>query len=102
VDSKVSQLEEGHKKNNILIFGLEERKDEGYFDTLGAVMKVLRESAKLEIWNGSIDYATRLGRRGQQPILVKFTSSSVKVEVLRNTKNIAGSQIRVKDFLVNG
>jgi hypothetical protein len=37
---QVSQLDEGHRKSNILIFGLEERKDVGYFDTciLGAVM----------------------------------------------------------------
>jgi hypothetical protein len=32
-DNKVSQLEEGYRKNNIRIFGLEERMDEGYFDT---------------------------------------------------------------------
>jgi hypothetical protein len=30
LDGKVSHLEEGHRKNNILIFGLEVRKDEGY------------------------------------------------------------------------
>jgi hypothetical protein len=41
-NGKVSQLEEGHRKNNIVIFGLEERKDEGYFDTLGAMMKFMR------------------------------------------------------------
>jgi hypothetical protein len=26
-----------HRKNNIMIFGLEDRKDKGYFNTLGAV-----------------------------------------------------------------
>jgi chromosome segregation ATPase len=41
VEGKGSQLE-GHRTNNILIFGLEERKDVGYFHTLGAVMKFLR------------------------------------------------------------
>jgi hypothetical protein len=33
VDRKVRQLG-GHRKRNILIFGLEEGRDEGYFDTL--------------------------------------------------------------------
>jgi hypothetical protein len=47
VDGKVSPLE-GHRKNNILISGLEEREDMRYFDTLGAVMTFLRESMKLE------------------------------------------------------
>jgi hypothetical protein len=55
MDDKVSQLEEGHKKNDILISGLEGRKEEEYFDTLGAMMKVLRESVKLEVMNGRID-----------------------------------------------
>jgi hypothetical protein len=40
MDGKVSQLE-GHRKNNIFIFGLNERKDEGYFDTLGAMMNIM-------------------------------------------------------------
>jgi hypothetical protein len=33
MDVKVSQLDEGHRKNNRLISGLEKRKDEGYPDT---------------------------------------------------------------------
>jgi hypothetical protein len=95
------QLEEGHRKNNILIFLMEERKDEGYFDTLGAMMKVLRESIKLKILNGSTDYVARQARRrNQRPILVEFISFLVKLEVLRDTNNQVGSQIRVdKDFL---
>jgi hypothetical protein len=79
---KVSQLEEGHRKNNILIFGLQERKEEGYFDTLGDVMKFLRESMRLRVSNTSTDYAARLGRREQRPISVKRTSFSMTLGVL--------------------
>jgi hypothetical protein len=44
VDDKVSELEEELGKNNLLIFGFEDRKDEGYYDALlQAVTKVLRE-----------------------------------------------------------
>jgi hypothetical protein len=65
-------------------------------DTLGAVKKFLTGSMKQEVSNRSM---TRLGRRGQRPILVKLTSFSLKLEVLRNTRNLAGSQIRAdKDF----
>jgi hypothetical protein len=39
---------------------------------------------KLEILNDSTDYMTRLGS-SQQPVLVKFTCFSVKLEVLKNT-----------------
>jgi hypothetical protein len=63
-------------------------------------MKDQRESMKLEVLKGSIEYVTRLGRsRGQRLILVKFTSFSVKFEVLRKAANLTDSQIRAdEDF----
>jgi hypothetical protein len=65
------------------------------------MIKVLRETIKMEVSNGSTDYVTRLERGGGQwPNLVKFTSFSVKLEVLRNTKSSVGSQIRVDDFFL--
>jgi hypothetical protein len=60
VDGKLKRLEEGHRKNNILIFGLEERTD---FDRLDVVMEFLRETMGHEVLNGSIDYVARLGKR---------------------------------------
>jgi hypothetical protein len=49
--------------------------------------------------NGSIDFVAKLGkRRGQRPILVKFTSFLVKLEVLRYTGSLAGLQIRRDNF----
>jgi hypothetical protein len=55
---------------------------------------------KLETLNGSIDCVARLGKRsGKRPTLVKLTSFSMKLEVLRKTKNLAGSEFRVdEDF----
>jgi hypothetical protein len=63
VDRKVRQLKEGHRENNILIFGFEERRDKGYFDSRGVMMMFLRERVKLEVLNGSINCVTRLGKR---------------------------------------
>jgi hypothetical protein len=51
---------------------------------------------------GSIDFTTRLGRRkGQRPIgpLVKFTAFAMKLQVLKNTKLLVDSNIRIdEDF----
>lgn len=60
----------------------------------------LNESVKLKVSNNTIDYVIRLGRKRKlQPILVKFMSFAVKLEVLKNTKKLAGLQIQVdKDF----
>jgi hypothetical protein len=41
----------------------------------------------------------RLGRKkGLRPNFVIFTSFAVKLEMLRNSGNLAGSRIRVEDF----
>jgi hypothetical protein len=100
VNEKVKWLENEHRKNSILIFGLEERRGESYFDTLGVAKKFLRETINLEILNGSIDYMARVGKRsGERPILMKLTSFLMKLEVLWKTKNIAGSKFGVdEDF----
>lgn len=65
VEGKVSQLEKMHGKNNVLIFGLEEWKEEGYFNTL-YMMKFLKDLLKLKVLIGSNDYVSRLGRRREQ------------------------------------
>jgi chromosome segregation ATPase len=75
VNEKIKWLENGHRKNNILIFGLEERRGERYSDTLEVAKKFLRETMKLEVLNESIDYVARVGNRsGERPILMKLTS----------------------------
>jgi hypothetical protein len=92
VNEKVKWLENGHRKNNILI--LLDGGEESYFDTLEVAKKFLRETMKLEILNRSIDYVAWVGKRsGEQTILVKLTSFSMKLEVLRKTKNLAGSKV---------
>jgi chromosome segregation ATPase len=48
VNEKVKGLEDGHRKNNLLIFGMKERRVESYFDALEVVKKFLRETMKLE------------------------------------------------------
>jgi GTP-binding protein EngB required for normal cell division len=55
---------------------------------------------RLEMTEGSTDFTTRLGRRnGQCPILVKFTPFAIKLKVLKNTKLLVDSKIRIyEDF----
>jgi hypothetical protein len=52
---------------------------------------------KVDVMNWHIDSVMRIGRRrGSQPILVRFTSYSKKIEVLKGTQNLAGTNIRIK------
>jgi hypothetical protein len=89
-------LEGQRRRNNILIFGVEEYTNEGYFDSLKIVEDVFRMEMIVEMPNWHIDSVTRLEKRkGSRPILVRFTWSSNKYEILLNSRILAGSGIRI-------
>jgi hypothetical protein len=93
-------LGEEKEKNNIIIFGLQERGDETYFETLDMIVKLRGDKMGVEISKENIEYLTRLGRRrGERPILIKFTTLFKKHEVLRNKRNLSGTKIRVDEDL---
>jgi hypothetical protein len=102
LENKVRNGDDERRKNNIIIFGLEEQREE-YFGTLDSAVKWLNETMKVEVNkvnNENIDYVARIGiRKGERPILVKFISFTKKLEVLGNKKNLAGSKIRVEEDL---
>jgi hypothetical protein len=100
VDEKIRHLEDEKRKNNIIIFGLQEKGDESYLETLELTVKFLRDTMGAEVSKENIDYVTRIGRKsGGRPILVKFTTFFKKLEVWRNKKNLAGTKIRMDDDL---
>jgi hypothetical protein len=85
------------RKNNLIVFGLEERNGEKYEDTLKMVEQLVMEKMGVQEIQGHIDYVKRLGRsRGNRPIFVKLTTFSKKLEVLKNTSKLAGSRIKVE------
>lgn len=54
---------------------------------------------KAEIMNWNTDYVTRTGRRrGQWRILVKFTTFTKRLEVVKYMRNLVGIMITVDDF----
>jgi hypothetical protein len=89
-------LEGQRRRNNILIFEVEECPKEGYFDTLKIVEEVFRMKMRVEMANWTTDSASRLGKRKRsRPILVRFTSYSKKCEIFLNTRILAGTGIRI-------
>jgi hypothetical protein len=62
------------------------------------VVKFLGKKTKIEISGENINYVTRLGRRrGERPILIKFTTFAKKLEVWENKRNLIGTKIRVDE-----
>jgi hypothetical protein len=85
------------RKNNLIVFGLEERNGERYEDMQKIVEQLVMEKMGVHGIQGHTDYVTRPGRsRGNRPIFVKFTTFSKKLEVLKNTRKLTGSKIRVE------
>jgi hypothetical protein len=81
-EEKLRHLDEERRKNNIIIFGLQERGDESYLETMDMVVKFLCDKMRVEISRENIAYVTRLGRRrGERPILIKLTTFFKKLEV---------------------
>jgi hypothetical protein len=73
LENKLRNGDEEKRKNNIIIFGLREQREENYFGTLDMVVKWLSETMKVEVNKANIDYVTQIGRnKGEQPILVRF------------------------------
>jgi hypothetical protein len=84
------------RNNNLLIFGKDEYPHESYFDMLKINEEFLRMKMKVDVMNWHIDSVMRIGRRGSRLILVGFTSSSKKIEVLKVTRNSVGTNIRIE------
>jgi hypothetical protein len=84
------------QKNNTLIFGLQEEKNESYMEIVLVIETFLRDTIRTEIVNWNIGYMKRLGRRREERlILARFTSFTKILEVLRHIRNLVGTKIRV-------
>jgi hypothetical protein len=80
-EEKLRHLDEERRKN-IIIFGLQERGDESDLEMMDMVVKFLYDKMRVEISRENIDYVIKLGRRrGERPILIKFTMFFKKLEV---------------------
>jgi hypothetical protein len=73
---------------------LEEGRIESYCDTQGIVMRFVKEALKPKLLDRNINYVARLRRRkGTQATLVKFTSFSVTLEVLKKTRTCGAHRV---------
>jgi hypothetical protein len=94
---KVTEAQVDPKRNNLIISGLDEEKNESHSTTFGILEKFLKEKMDIEIAEWHVDMANRLGRgRGNRLIMVRFTTCSKKLEILENMKKLAGSKIRIE------
>lgn len=95
--SKVKNIEKELIRKNLVIYGLEEEREEKFGDLKSKIMCLLNTKMELNIKMDDIDDFYRLGRSGavKRPIVLKMTTSWRKMEVLKNTAKLRGSKVYI-------
>lgn len=99
-DERIDVLEKEIKRRNIIIKGIVDGEEESEVELKDKVMEVMNKmGVKLKI-NEDIDEMKRIGKfakNSNRPIIVKMLRIKTKIEVLKATKNLAGTKIWIED-----
>ena len=90
--SNLIQIERRVRKNNIIIFGIEEIQQ----NIIEDVAKILTELLNIEISSADINDAYTIGKsknKNGKPIIVEFISYQKKISVLKEAKTLKGNKI---------
>lgn len=98
-DKRLDELEQYSRRNNLRIFGIEEKAGE---DTDQSIINFVQQKLSLTISINEIDRSHRVGlsRNGKpRAILVKFVSYRCRAEVFKRKKLLKNSPISIKEDL---
>ncbi|XP_063363513.1 uncharacterized protein LOC134652271 [Cydia amplana] len=98
LEEEIEYLKREKKNNNIVIFGMKEG-ETSTTQLLDKVKNTFKEDLGINIENGEINNAFRLGKvirdNKPRPILLSFVSTWKKSDIMKNKKNL--KEIYVKD-----
>jgi len=96
-ESRLDELEQYGRRNNVRIFGVQENDNE---DT-NAIVEKVASKMNVSLPDSAIDRSHRIGSKGAfpRPIIVKFTSYAYRSEVFFNKKRLKGTKITVREDL---
>ena len=98
IESSVDYLENQSRRNNVIFDGIQEDVNETWQDSERKVNEILEESMNLD--GLVIERAHRVGKprspRGRL-VVVKFLNYKDREEVLRNAKNLKGTDVYVRE-----
>lgn len=89
--SEVDLMVECQRKSIVVVCGLEEKRNEGYMDTVEIIHHFLKEVTKSDVLD-KVYFATRAVEDGgrRRPVLDRFITCGAKAQLLRN-----GGHLRV-------
>lgn len=100
-EKQIEYLEREAKKKNLIIKGIKDTERETYIKREEEIVKLMK-TIGVKMGTDSIDMTYRIGRfnpEKERPIVVKLTYEKSKYEILRNAKNLKGSNVWIdEDF----
>ncbi|CAH2091369.1 unnamed protein product [Euphydryas editha] len=99
LENKINKLENYKKKNNLLLFRLEET-EKTSLDLFNTVKEIMKNDLDILVNDSDIQNIYRIGNRNKdksRPLLISFTNYWKKVEILKNKKRLKDVYI-VEDY----
>lgn len=99
-EQRIRRLENQNRKNNIVVFGLEETEGNGN-DLASSIMDLIGKRLNIDVTNADINFITRIGEGGQKSrsVLIGCTTWRLKKEILRRKRCLRNTQIVIKEDL---
>jgi hypothetical protein len=98
--NRAIEQEDRNRRNNLIFFGIpKERNFESYADCEKIILKIIRESMKINITDYELDRVHRLGGNSNNspPMIIRFLSWKVKEEVLKNSYRLRNTGIWISE-----
>ncbi|CAB3219823.1 unnamed protein product [Arctia plantaginis] len=99
LENKLNKLENEKKKNNVLLFRLQET-EKSSLDLLKTVKEIMKNDLNLIVNDSDIQSIYRIGKKNKEktrPLLISFTNYWKKIEILKNKKRLKDVYI-VEDY----
>lgn len=95
LQKNVIQLERKVRKNNLVIYGINNLER----NICDAILKIFREKLEVDITENDINDLYKLGKHNTSPVLIEFISFRKKQLVLENAKKLKGTNISISKDL---
>lgn len=100
LEEKLDNCEQKEKENNIRIHGIPERDRE---NLVLEIIKTINANMNIQITDADIVTCYRIGKKiDDKPrvVLVRFNSFNIKLNIMKNKKNLKGKPINVSEDLI--
>ena len=96
--SEVDQMEECQRKSIVVVFGLEEKRNEGYVDTVEVIQNFLKEATKQDVLDSRVLCKQSGGRWVAAQTGIRFVTCGAKVQLLRNGGQLRACNISIDEL----